>query len=89
MRRKFTALVLLGLSACAYPHYVNDEYRYAPLTNFAHDNRSFRIFDKPSAGKLVITSSLTTAMSDVVIRNGGKLHLVDRISHVSTSALVR
>ncbi len=69
MRRKITALVLLGLSACAYPHYVNDEYRYVPLTNFAHDNRSFRIFDKPSAGKLVITSSLTTAMSDVVIRN--------------------
>ena len=68
MRRAFAALVLFGLSACAYPQYVNDEYRYIPLTNFAFENRSFRIFDKPSAGKMVITSSLTTSVSDVVIR---------------------
>lgn len=62
-------LTAVSLSACAYPQYVSDEYRYIPLTNFAHDNRSFRIFDKPSAGKLIITPSLSTAMSDVVIRN--------------------
>ncbi len=68
-RRAAAALLAAGLTACAYPHYVNDEYRYIPLTTFAHDNRSFRIFDKPSAGKLVITPSLSTAVSDVVIRN--------------------
>ena len=51
------------------PQYVNDDYRYVPLTSFAFENRSFRIFDKPSAGKMIITPSLTTAMSDVVIRN--------------------
>ena len=62
-------MTLLAVSACAYPQYVNDDYRYVPLTTFAHDNRSFRIFDKPSAGKLVITPSLSTAVSDVVIRN--------------------
>lgn len=62
-------LIVMAVSACAYPQYVNDDYRYVPLTTFAHDNRSFRIFDKPSAGKLVITPSLSTAVSDVVIRN--------------------
>lgn len=59
----------LALSACAYPSYVNDEYRNIPLVNFAHDNNSFRIFDKPSAAKLIITPSLATAGSDFVIRN--------------------
>lgn len=68
-KRLFPALALLCLSACAYPEYVNDDYRYIPLTTFAYDNRSFRIFDKPSAGKLIITPSLSTAMSDVMIRN--------------------
>lgn len=63
------AILALTLSACASPQYVNDEYRYIPLTNFAHANQSFRIFDKPSAGRLIITPSLSTAMSDVVIRN--------------------
>ena len=67
--RLFPALALLCLSGCAYPQYVNDDYRYIPLTNFAFENRSFRIFDKPSAGKLIITPSLSTAMSDVMIRN--------------------
>jgi hypothetical protein len=63
------AALALGLSACAYPEYVNDEYRYVPLTSFAHGNNSYRIFDKPSASKLVITPSLATAVSDNVIRN--------------------
>jgi hypothetical protein len=69
-------LAALALQACAYPHYVNDEYRYIPLTNFSHESQSYRIFDKPSAGKLVITPSLAMAVSDNVIRNVtfGKYH---------------
>ena len=76
MRRITVLLVALALSACAYPHYVNDEYRYVPLTNFSYENRSYRIFDKPSAGKLVVTPSLSMAVSDNVIRNAtfGKYH---------------
>ncbi len=76
MHRAFAAVAALCLSACAYPEYVNDEYRYIPLATFAHDNNSYRIFDKPSAGKLVITPSLATAMSDGVIRNAtfGRYH---------------
>lgn len=69
MHRALIALTALCLSACAYPEYVNDEYRYIPLVSFAHDNHTYRIFDKPSAGKLIITPSLATAMSDGVIRN--------------------
>lgn len=63
------AILVVALQGCAYPHYVNDEYRYIPLTTFAHENQSYRIFDKPSAGKLIVTPSLATAMSDNVIRN--------------------
>jgi len=59
----------LALAGCVYPEYVNDQYRYIPLVTFAHNGASFRIFDKPSAGKLIITPSLATAMSDGVIRN--------------------
>jgi len=70
MRKSFAAIAAaLALSACAYPSYVNDEYRYIPLATFAHDGASFRIFDKPSAGKLIITPSLATAGGDFVIRN--------------------
>lgn len=69
MRRVLGVLLALGLSACAYPEYTNDEYRYIPLTTFAYENSSYRIFDKPSAGKLVITPSLGMAMSDTVVRN--------------------
>lgn len=69
MHRAIAIGLALSLGACAYPKYVSDEYRYIPLTTFAYDNNSFRIFDKPSAGKLVITPSLSTAMSDTVIRN--------------------
>ena len=40
-----------------------------PWRSFAHDNHTYRVFDKPSVGKLIITPSLVTAMSDGVIRN--------------------
>lgn len=63
------ATLAIALQGCAYPNYVNDEYRYIPLTTFAHENQSYRIFDKPSAGKLVVTPSLANAVSDSVIRN--------------------
>jgi hypothetical protein len=76
MPRAAILLLVLGLSACAYPQYVNDEYRYIPLTDFSHQNQSYRIFDKPSSGKLIITTSLAMAVSDNVIRNVtfGKYH---------------
>jgi hypothetical protein len=68
MRTAAPLALTLALSACAYPQYVNDDYRYVPLTTFAHENRSYRIFDKPSAGKLVVTPSFGMAVSDNVVR---------------------
>ncbi len=69
MRVMMLCLTAFALQACAYPGYVNDEYRYIPLVNFAYENHSYRVFDKPSAGKLIITPSLATAASDSIIRN--------------------
>ncbi len=59
----------LTLTACSTPQHISDEYRDIPRTTFAFDNIAYRIFDKPSAGKLVITPSVASAMSDSVIRN--------------------
>ena len=69
MRTLILGLTAMLLSACAYPQYVNDDYRYIPLTNFAHENHTYRVFDKPSSGRLIITPSLATAVSDGVLRN--------------------
>lgn len=69
MRTSVLGLTALLLSGCAYPEYVNDDYRYIPLTNYAYENHTYRVFDKPSSSKLIITPSLATAMSDGVLRN--------------------
>ena len=59
----------LALVACSTPQHISDEYRDIPRTMFAFDNNAYRIFDKPSAGKLVITPTVASAMSDSLIRN--------------------
>jgi hypothetical protein len=59
----------LTLTGCSAPQHISDDYRDIPRTTFAFDNNAYRIFDKPSAGKLVITPSVASAMSDSLIRN--------------------
>lgn len=59
----------LALVACSTPQHISDEYRDIPRTTFAFNNNAYRIFDKPSAGKLVITPSVASAMSDSLLRN--------------------
>ena len=75
MRVIIVGLAALALSGCVYPQYVNDDYRYIPLVNFAYENHSYRIFDKPSAGKLIITPSLATAMTFVRRTQSGLVHV--------------
>ena len=41
--RLFSALAFLCLPACAYPEYVNDDYRYIPLTTFAPDTGWWKV----------------------------------------------
>ncbi|NOT40574.1 MAG: hypothetical protein HOP13_08785 [Alphaproteobacteria bacterium] len=60
---------LLMLTACSAPQHIGDDYRDTPRTNFAFESNAYRIFDKPNAGKLVITPSVANAMSDSLIRN--------------------
>lgn len=62
MKRAVCAALALALSACAAPLQVSEDYRYVPLTRFAHKGQNYRIFDKASASKLVVTPSLRAAM---------------------------
>ena len=61
--------VALTLAACSAPQHISDEYRNTPRTNFTFADNAYRIFDKPSAGRLVVTPSVANAMSDSLIRN--------------------
>lgn len=67
MRSLVIALALL-LAACTAPQNIGDEYRNVPRTNFTYADNAYRIFDKPSAGKLIITPSVANAMSDSLLR---------------------
>lgn len=69
LRRLAGIAALIMLAACSAPQHLSNEYRDTPRTNFAFESSAYRIFDKPSAGKLVITPSVANAMSDSLIRN--------------------
>lgn len=62
------AFAALCLGACTAPQQLSADYRDVPRTNFKHANSTYRIFDKPSAGKLIITRSVGGAMSDTMLR---------------------
>jgi hypothetical protein len=68
LRALTAAVTALCLSACTAPQQLGADYRDVPRTNFTHANNTYRIFDKPSAGKLVITRSVGGAMSDTMLR---------------------
>jgi hypothetical protein len=68
MHRPFVLTLALTLAACSAPQHLGDEYRNVPRTTFAHDGNTYRIFDKPSAGKLVVTPTVANAMSDSLLR---------------------
>jgi hypothetical protein len=68
MHRPLLLIVALTLAACSAPQHIGDEYRNVPRTTFAFEGNTYRIFDKPSAGKLVVTPSVANAMSDQLIR---------------------
>jgi hypothetical protein len=68
MHRPLVIGLALTLAACSAPQHIGDEYRNVPRTTFAFEGNTYRIFDKPSAGKLVVTPSVANAMSDQLIR---------------------
>ncbi len=68
MQRQLVVALAFSLTACSAPMHVADEYRNVPRTTFNFEGNTYRIFDKPSAGKLVVTPSVANAMSDSLIR---------------------
>jgi hypothetical protein len=68
MHRQLVMILALTLAACSAPQIIGDEYRNVPRTTFAHKGNTYRIFDKPNAGKLVVTPTVANAMSDSLLR---------------------
>ena len=68
MHRSITIALPIALAACSTPLHIGNEYRNVPRTTFAFEGNTYRIFDKPSAGRLVVTPSVANAMSDSLIR---------------------
>ncbi len=68
MHRPLLLIGALTLAACSAPQHIGDEYRNVPRTTFTFEGNTYRIFDKPSAGKLVVTPTVANAMSDQLIR---------------------
>ncbi len=66
--RAFALVLALSLGACSAPQQIADDYRDTPRTTFTYENSTYRIFDKPSAGKLVITPSVASAMGTSLLR---------------------
>lgn len=66
--RSLAIALTLSLAACAAPRDISDDYRNVPRTNFTFADNTYRIFDKPSAGKLIITPTVANAMSTSLLR---------------------
>jgi hypothetical protein len=62
LAKQIMLLVTAGLvSGCANVSYVMDHYRGVDIQQVETRYDTFRVFDKPSDGRLMITSSLSTA----------------------------
>lgn len=69
MQRAIT-LFLAGalLAGCANLDYASDNYGTTPMVRFEHQDHPYRIFDKPSANRLMITSSIGSAIGSGFVR---------------------
>ena len=68
-RRILLAVIAVGFTACSAPQRLGEEFRDIPRTDFAYRDNTYRIFDKPDAGKLAITPSISSAMGTSVLRS--------------------
>ena len=63
MRAISIGLLLLPLAACSSAvTYIQDEYRGVPIVEVQMPDDTYRVFDKPAASKMMVTSSLSSAM---------------------------
>lgn len=61
MKKLIMVASLLSLTACAGMNYAIENYTGVKPKTFAHDDKTFRVFDKPNEGRLMITPSLGDA----------------------------
>ncbi len=66
--RAILLLAALTLGGCANLDYAADNYGNTPLTELDHDGHPYRVFDKPSQNRLMITSSIGSAIGGGLIR---------------------
>lgn len=68
MRALISTVAALALAGCANYSYATDHYGDTQMVSFEHNDSTYRVFDKPQAGKLMITSSLGAAAGDGALR---------------------
>ncbi|MBS0233463.1 MAG: hypothetical protein JSR99_08245 [Proteobacteria bacterium] len=56
-----TAFTGIGVSGCASMNYIMQAYDGVPVQQVATQYDTFRVFDKPAEGRMMITSSLASA----------------------------
>jgi hypothetical protein len=61
-------LAVTTLSGCATVNYVLQEYQGIPVAEVKMSDDTYRIFDKPTSGKLMATSSLASAAGQGFVR---------------------
>ena len=61
MKQIAVALTLAGLTGCAGVNYVMETYGSMQPVEVSMADDAYRVFDKPDAGKMMVTSSLSSA----------------------------
>lgn len=56
------------LGGCASINYIRDEYHGVAIVEVAMPDDTYRVFDKPAEGKLMITSSIASAAGQGFVR---------------------
>lgn len=57
--KKYAAIAAVcALAGCAGINYAMENYSGVPVQRISHDDRGWRVYDKPQEGRLMITPSL-------------------------------
>lgn len=59
--RNLMVLAVLGVSACGGLNYAMTNYSGVETVHFANNGKTYRVFDKPEEGRLMITPTIADA----------------------------
>jgi hypothetical protein len=68
MRNLGIVALCTALGGCASINYIMQEYQGVPVAEVTMPDDTYRIFDKPAANKLMVTSSLASAAGQGFVR---------------------